>query len=78
MPESAEKQAAIARLLELEHDLVSALNRLEDWRARDLQRDGGSTRQDVSYERNGREYEEAVSKLRGQIEALKVQISAMD
>lgn len=78
MTDSPEKQAAIARLLELEQDLVSAEKALKDWYAYDMNRRDGSTRQDNMHEEEGRNCNSAVWGAKNAVEAQKRLISDMD
>lgn len=74
---SPEKQAALARLLELEQVLAEAEKALANWKDYDFRRTDGSTRQDQMHEEEGRERENAVYRARNAVDALKRQIEGM-
>ena len=77
MPDSPEKQAAIARLLELEQALAEAEKELADWQEYDYRRRDGSTRQDQMHEEEGRRLRDAVYRARQAVEAQKQLIASM-
>ncbi|MFM9384900.1 hypothetical protein [Pseudomonas sp. UV AK001] len=77
MPDTPEKEAAIARLLELEQILAAAEKDLADWRDYDYRRRDGSMRQDQMHEEEGRRMRDAVYHARQAVEAQKLVIAKL-
>lgn len=77
MPDSSEKEAAIARLLELEQALAAAEKELADWKDYDYRRRDGSSRQDQMHEEEGRRLRDAVYHARQAVEAQKLVIAKL-
>lgn len=77
MSDSPEKEAAMARLLELEQILAAAEKDLANWHDYDYRRRDGSTRQDQMHEAEGRSLRDAVYHARQAIEAQKLVIAKL-
>ncbi|MCL8300878.1 MULTISPECIES: hypothetical protein [Pseudomonas] len=77
MSNSPEKQAAIARLLELEQAFAAAQKELDAWREYDFRRTDGSTRQDNMHDEEGRACKDAAWHAQNAVDAQQRLIASM-
>lgn len=77
MSDSPDKEAMMARLLELEQILAAAEKDLADWQDYDYRRRDGSTRQDQMHDERGQRLRAAVNHARQAIEAQKLVIAKL-